>query len=63
MEFSTRTIHAEQPSEPGTGAVAAPIFQTSTFEQEAPASTAGLTTHARTTRRAHGSKRSWTARW
>ena len=36
MEFSTRTIHAAQPSEPGTGALIAPIFQTSTFEQDAP---------------------------
>jgi cystathionine gamma-lyase len=36
MEFSTRTIHAGQPSEPGTGSLIAPIFQTSTFEQEAP---------------------------
>lgn len=36
MEFSTRTIHAAQPSEPGTGSLTAPIFQTSTFEQEAP---------------------------
>jgi cystathionine gamma-synthase/cystathionine gamma-lyase len=36
MEFATRTIHAEQPSEPGTGALIAPIFQTSTYEQEAP---------------------------
>ncbi len=36
MEFATRTIHAEQPSEPGTGALVAPIFQTSTYEQEAP---------------------------
>ena len=36
MEFSTRTIHAAQPSEPGTGSLIAPIFQTSTFEQEAP---------------------------
>lgn len=36
MEFSTRTIHAEQPSEPGTGSLIAPIFQTSTFEQSAP---------------------------
>src|SRR5687768_11726840 len=36
MEFATKTIHAGQPSEPGTGAVIAPIFQTSTFEQEAP---------------------------
>ena len=36
MEFSTRTIHADQPSEPGTGSLIAPIFQTSTFEQDAP---------------------------
>ena len=36
MEFATRTIHAGQPSEPGTGALIAPIFQTSTFEQDAP---------------------------
>jgi cystathionine beta-lyase/cystathionine gamma-synthase len=36
MRFATRTIHAAQPSEPGTGALIAPIFQTSTFEQEAP---------------------------
>jgi cystathionine gamma-lyase len=36
MEFATRTIHAAQPSEPGTGSVVAPIFQTSTYEQEAP---------------------------
>ncbi len=36
MKFATKAIHAAQPSEPGTGAVVAPIFQTSTFEQEAP---------------------------
>lgn len=36
MRFATRAIHAAQPSEPQTGAVTAPIFQTSTFEQEAP---------------------------
>ena len=36
MELSTRTIHAAQPSEPGTGSLIAPIFQTSTYEQEAP---------------------------
>ena len=35
MEFSTRTIHAAQPSEPGTGALVAPIFQTATYEQDA----------------------------
>ena len=42
MEFSTRTIHAAQPSEPGTGALIAPIFQTSTFEQDAPGENKGF---------------------
>ena len=36
MEFATRTIHAAQSSEPGTGSLIAPIFQTSTYEQESP---------------------------
>ena len=36
MEFATKTIHAGQPSEPETGALIAPIFQTSTYEQDAP---------------------------
>ncbi|HEX5474416.1 MAG TPA: PLP-dependent aspartate aminotransferase family protein [Vicinamibacterales bacterium] len=36
MEFATRTIHAGQPSEPETGALIAPIFATSTYEQAAP---------------------------
>jgi cystathionine gamma-lyase len=36
MKFATKTIHAGQPSEPETGALIAPIFQTSTYEQEAP---------------------------
>ena len=36
MKFSTKAIHANQPSEPETGAIIAPIFQTSTYEQEAP---------------------------
>lgn len=36
MEFSTRTIHAGQPSEPETGSLIAPIFQTSTYEQDEP---------------------------
>src|SRR5918996_1971109 len=36
MRFATRTIHAAQPSEPETGSLIAPIFQTSTYEQEAP---------------------------
>jgi cystathionine gamma-lyase len=36
MKFATKTIHAAQPSEPETGALIAPIFQTSTYEQELP---------------------------
>jgi cystathionine gamma-lyase len=36
MACSTRTSHAGQPSEPETGTVIAPIFQTSTYEQESP---------------------------
>jgi cystathionine beta-lyase/cystathionine gamma-synthase len=36
MRFATRTIHAAQPSDPGTGALIAPIFQTSTYEQDSP---------------------------
>ena len=36
MKFATKTIHAAQPSETETGALVAPIFQTSTYEQEAP---------------------------
>lgn len=36
MEFATRSIHAGQPAEPETGALVAPIFQTSTYEQSAP---------------------------
>jgi cystathionine gamma-lyase len=36
MEFATKAIHAGQPAEPGTGALIAPIFQTSTFQQFTP---------------------------
>ncbi|HEY2109525.1 MAG TPA: PLP-dependent aspartate aminotransferase family protein [Candidatus Acidoferrales bacterium] len=36
MKFATKTIHASQPSEPVTGSLIAPIFQTSTYEQESP---------------------------
>ena len=42
MKFATRTIHAGQPSEPETGAIVAPIFQTSTYEQEAPGQDKGF---------------------
>lgn len=36
MHFATRAIHSAQPSDPATGALVAPIYQTSTYEQEAP---------------------------
>ncbi len=36
MDFATRTIHAAQDAEAGTGALIAPVFQTSTYEQQAP---------------------------
>ncbi len=35
MEFETRAIHAGQEPDPATGAVTTPIYQTSTFAQEA----------------------------
>src|SRR5271154_2323955 len=42
MEFATKTIHAGQPSEPETGSLIAPIFQTSTYEQEGPGEDKGF---------------------
>ena len=42
MKFATKSIHAGQPSEPETGALIAPIFQTSTYEQEAPGQDKGF---------------------
>ena len=35
MHFETRAIHAGQEPDPATGAVTTPIYQTSTFAQEA----------------------------
>ncbi len=40
--FSTRAIHAGQEPDPGTGSVAVPIYQTSTFGQESPGKTRGF---------------------
>src|SRR3954466_913653 len=42
MEFATKTIHAAQPSEPETGSLIAPIFQTSTYEQDEPGDNRGF---------------------
>lgn len=36
MKFATKVIHAGIQSDPSTGAVMTPIFQTSTYEQKAP---------------------------
>ena len=36
MDFATKTIHAGQPSEPETGALVSPIFQTTTYQQIGP---------------------------
>jgi cystathionine beta-lyase/cystathionine gamma-synthase len=36
MDFATKTIHAGQPAEPHTGAIVAPIFQTTTYRQDGP---------------------------
>lgn len=36
MHFATRAIHSAQPSDPATGALIAPIYQTSTYEQDSP---------------------------
>ena len=36
MHFATRAVHDHQPSDPLTGALIAPIYQTSTYEQESP---------------------------
>jgi cystathionine gamma-synthase/cystathionine gamma-lyase len=35
MQFETKAIHAGQASDPSTGAVIVPVFQTSTYQQEA----------------------------
>src|SRR5438874_2194725 len=35
MEFETRAIHAGQDPDPATGAIITPIYQTSTYVQEA----------------------------
>ena len=36
MKFGTKAIHAGQEPDPATGAIMTPIYQTSTFVQEAP---------------------------
>ena len=59
MKFATRTIHAGQPSEPETGALVAPIFQTSTYEQEAPGHNKGFSYSRTNNPTASGSKPCW----
>ena len=36
MKFATRAIHVGQDPDPATGATIVPIYQTSTYTQEAP---------------------------
>ena len=42
MKFATKVIHAGIKSDPSTGAVMTPIFQTSTYEQKAPGNHKGF---------------------
>ena len=42
MDFATKAIHVGQGAEPVTGATVVPIFQTSTYTQEAPGSHKGF---------------------
>lgn len=42
MDFSTRTIHFNQPSDPVTGSVVSPIYQTTTYQQEGPGENKGF---------------------
>jgi len=41
MKFSTKAIHAGQEPDPSTGAIVTPIYQTSTYVQEAPGQNKG----------------------
>ncbi len=36
MDFSTKSIHAGQPTDPSTGSVISPIYQTTTYQQFSP---------------------------
>ncbi|HTV59065.1 MAG TPA: PLP-dependent aspartate aminotransferase family protein [Verrucomicrobiae bacterium] len=42
MKFATKTIHSGQPSDPETGSLIAPIFQTTTYEQDSPGQDKGF---------------------
>jgi len=42
MKFGTKTIHAGQESDPATGAIMTPIYQTSTYIQESPGNHKGF---------------------
>ncbi len=42
MRFATKTIHAGQQPDPGTGAIMTPVFLTSTYVQSAPAQHKGF---------------------
>ena len=36
MKFGTKVIHAGQHSDPSTGAIMTPVYQTSTYKQKSP---------------------------
>ena len=36
MEFSTKVIHFNQPIDPATGSVVAPLYQTTTYRADQP---------------------------
>ena len=42
MKFATKAIHAGQEPDPTTGAIMTPIYQTSTYVQEAPGKNKGF---------------------
>jgi len=42
MKFGTKVLHAGIKSDPSTGAVMTPIFQTSTYEQKSPGNHKGF---------------------
>lgn len=42
MDFATKTIHFNQPADPVTGSIIAPIYQTTTYQQDGPGTHKGF---------------------
>lgn len=59
MKFATRAIHVGQEADPATGATIVPIYQTSTYTQEAIGQHKGYAYAARATPHARPSKPAW----